>query len=405
MSNNYSINTLIIEAQNNVRPYAHCEYTQGFIVFDRLDGNKEVWRRLSDFPSFTSGAFNAAQDYQKYVNTKAHPLTAMRRAGEAAEANQLALLLSSDSHGPHQQRRGFFKPWAYLTLPDNDSGRAYRLADNFILGVASRERVYLFDVRSGELVQTIDNIQGEVRAPLAPSIETLSASLQRRVGLIGDAITTWEEEDDILGGICYIDHNDDFVFLCGEVSLRVFDRKAGGQCVLHMLCGGMVGPRWFRLGEWERYFDRSADGELEVQPESQRLVGQDIQYYEADRLTRGHGLYDDMFVAGESILWDCPNIHTHAQLLDTIVHVSDCGKHLAALTTNSRLILLPYFSRCLVTAKNRFPIHEIAQEVIIGNTTFDNPIIEDASIYLAFCGENIGVATVSPFFSKEKTCI
>ncbi|KAG6819969.1 hypothetical protein H0H93_006945 [Arthromyces matolae] len=35
--------------QSHVRPYAHCEYGEGFVIWDYLDGSKEVWRRVEDW--------------------------------------------------------------------------------------------------------------------------------------------------------------------------------------------------------------------------------------------------------------------------------------------------------------------------------------------------------------------
>ncbi|KAG6863439.1 hypothetical protein C0993_011448, partial [Termitomyces sp. T159_Od127] len=34
---------------SHVRPYAHCEYEEGFVIFDYIDGSKEVWRHIPDW--------------------------------------------------------------------------------------------------------------------------------------------------------------------------------------------------------------------------------------------------------------------------------------------------------------------------------------------------------------------
>jgi hypothetical protein len=255
-----------------------------------MDGNWEVWRRLCDFPSFSSGALSDAEDYIQYVVPKAHPTSAMRYAGEAVEASRLAEPIDAKhNYEARHLKRGFFRPWAHLILPRKDLATAYRLSDNFILGVASHERVYLFDVRSGKLVQTIDNIQ---QIP-----KTYSNAAQKKIGnnFMSDTNTSWQERSNALGKISYIDHNNDFVFLCGRVSIRVYSRKLGGKCVLDMRCDATVGSGLFRLGDPVH----SLDSRGQYDWHKRRIIDQDIQYCASTLGSSMRTLRNDTCMAGK----------------------------------------------------------------------------------------------------------
>jgi len=115
--------------QSYVRPYAHCEYENGYLVFDREDGQKEVWRLASDF---------AAEDE---VAARAPPNNEQMHASARAATVY------------HQYApRGQFRPWALMAFPEPT--RAYRLAYPTLIS-ASYEHAFLHDVRTGSLVQTI----------------------------------------------------------------------------------------------------------------------------------------------------------------------------------------------------------------------------------------------------------
>ncbi|KAJ8494397.1 hypothetical protein ONZ45_g13249 [Pleurotus djamor] len=121
---------LISENQGYVRPYAHCEYGQGYIVFDRFDGHKEVWRRACDFDSSPLPEESLPAPFQ---------LEAYRKTLE-----------------DHPNIRGHFRPWLLLTPP------APTLAYRFIyptLLVCGHDQAFLYDIPSGQLIQTIKDIQ------------------------------------------------------------------------------------------------------------------------------------------------------------------------------------------------------------------------------------------------------
>ncbi|TFK47359.1 hypothetical protein OE88DRAFT_795133 [Heliocybe sulcata] len=109
---------------NYVRPYAHCEYSNGFLIFDQLGGLKEVWCLSSRYPPGT------------------HP-----ECSRPDERQELASLHAANSHGT-----ALFRPWALLKMPT--ATHAFRFVYPTLL-VASRENAFLFDIPTGKLVQTI----------------------------------------------------------------------------------------------------------------------------------------------------------------------------------------------------------------------------------------------------------
>ncbi|OBZ69689.1 hypothetical protein A0H81_10461 [Grifola frondosa] len=154
--------------QPYVRRYAHCEYENGFIIFDRLGTFKEVWRLAADFdPTEVPSIFPPFSDQ-------------LDASDEAAEQYQ------SDT------RRGHFKPWAMINTPE--FGRAFRFAYPTLL-VSGTLKAYLYDVRSAALVQVINDVQD---TPL---------------GVFSD--------------INYVDVSDQHVFICMSQELRVFNRPDG----------------------------------------------------------------------------------------------------------------------------------------------------------------------------------
>lgn len=161
--------------QYYVRSYAHCEYENGYLVFDRFDGKKEVWRLASDFV-----------DGEPEVAPYAPPDEKQKRTYEF-----FATVPPHRRYAPH----GHFRPWAKLSFPTFT--RAYRLAYPTLL-CAGMDRAYLHDVRTGRLIQSID---------IRP-------------------------ED-----ICYVDVNERYVFVCEPEALHVFSRADGGNEVLRIQRG------------------------------------------------------------------------------------------------------------------------------------------------------------------------
>ncbi|KAH9019012.1 hypothetical protein EDB85DRAFT_2294341 [Lactarius pseudohatsudake] len=144
-----------------VRPFSHCEYDNGYLVFDRMSEEKEVWRLASDFSAEGEVATHSPPDV------------------EQMDASACAATVY------HQYApRGQFRPWAVLALPSFTI--MYRLAYPTLIFANSRH-AFLYDLRTGSLVQTID--------------------LQ----------------------ICYVDVNERYVFVCEPHAVHVFSRESGNE--------------------------------------------------------------------------------------------------------------------------------------------------------------------------------
>ncbi|KAI6017465.1 hypothetical protein EDC04DRAFT_2576716 [Pisolithus marmoratus] len=170
---------------SHVVEYAHCEYDHGYIVFNRRDNDKEVWRRVVDAGN---------EDHC----TASPPDSGMLSAWTAGIPRWHA----STHHG-------HFKPWALLRMPE--STRAFRLSHLTLL-VSGSENAYLWDVSEGRLVETIGDIQ-------------------RRY------------HDKTLGSIKYVEVNDKYAFICGSNQLRIFER-GGGALVYGLSPRSLLGKVW-----------------------------------------------------------------------------------------------------------------------------------------------------------------
>ncbi|KAH9038547.1 hypothetical protein EDB85DRAFT_2189366 [Lactarius pseudohatsudake] len=152
-----------------VRPYAHCEYDNGYLVFDRKDGAKEVWRLASDLSTEGEVAADAPPD-SRQMDASARAVMVYRQ------------------YAP----RGQFRPWALLTFPE--ATRAYRLAYPTLI-CASDDHAFLHDVRTGSLVQTIGI---DIRLPE-------------------------------LNSVSYVDVNERHVFVSEKDAVHVFSRESGSE--------------------------------------------------------------------------------------------------------------------------------------------------------------------------------
>ncbi|KII85598.1 hypothetical protein PLICRDRAFT_31764 [Plicaturopsis crispa FD-325 SS-3] len=152
-----------------VRPYAHCEYSNGYLVFDRVGGFKEVWRLASD----AAGAERptaSSPDSEQWLESEA----------------------SARRYVSSTTRKGHFEPWALLRLPEH--GRAFRLVYPTLL-VASANSAFMWDVTTGEQLTTIRDTQ--------------------RCG------------EGYMGGINYVEVSDHYAIVCGSEKLRIFSRSDG----------------------------------------------------------------------------------------------------------------------------------------------------------------------------------
>ncbi|KAF9455949.1 hypothetical protein BDZ94DRAFT_1230369 [Collybia nuda] len=168
----------ILWSLSKVRRHAHCEYGEGYVIFDFSDGAKEVWRRTDDY--------DLSQAEQRVPSS----LPSSRQV----QASDVSAALF-----PGPSTRGHFRPWGLLYPPQPT--RAFRFVYP-ILGAAAWDHVFLWDVRTGALVQTIENTQ---------------------CGSDGNL--------QFLGDINYIEVGQKHVFLCGVHGLRGFSRETG-RCIL-----------------------------------------------------------------------------------------------------------------------------------------------------------------------------
>lgn len=160
--------------QAYVHQYAHIEYSSGYLTFNRLDGSHEVWRLARHIPDgvYTSEAPPDDIQLNVYGWAKAMFGTAL----ETSIAPSIAVHL-----------RGHFRPHALLDPPED--GFASRCVHPTLV-ISGSSSLFLYDVPSGRLEQTIPNVIGE----------------EERVG--------------------YVDVNEDWVLMCAsDGGLSVFSRK------------------------------------------------------------------------------------------------------------------------------------------------------------------------------------
>ena len=140
------------------------------MIFDRNDGNREVWRRVSGMPE---------HDVDE---------------SSAPDANQLEV------YGLQSYRTdwdGYFKPWAVLHMPEPTS--AYRFVYPTLI-VAAYDRAYLWDIPSGKLIQTMEGFQ---------------------------LIISDNGSNHYLQAIVNVEISERHVFIAGQLYLRVFYRETG----------------------------------------------------------------------------------------------------------------------------------------------------------------------------------
>ena len=146
-----------------VRRCAHCEYDNGFLIFDRPWQAKEVWR--------------LAKDFNPEDVTSAAP-------------DDMQLRASDYARGRHQEydERGHFRPWSLITL--TELTWAFRFVYPTLI-IAGLHHAYLYNVCTMELVQVIDGIT----------------------------------EQDMK--IYYVDLSSRHVFICHQHGVRIFSRESG----------------------------------------------------------------------------------------------------------------------------------------------------------------------------------
>ena len=167
--------------------------------------NVEVWRCSAEYQDVDEPSWHVIQE--------AKPTARQLKASAAAVGK----------HGT----RGNFLPWADLS---RSGGRGVARFSFPFVGVTTPEEVYIWDVRTGAPVQAMLNIQ--------------------QLNYIDG-----DDDDDeswCLGEVSDINLTDRYVFVCGTVSLRIFDRSIRG--VVGMGCERAVSVEdispYNVLGNW-----------------------------------------------------------------------------------------------------------------------------------------------------------
>jgi len=169
-------------------PLAHCEYDEGYLVFNRLNNYKEVWRRRIDVLGVPADAW-PSEPHNK-------PDLRMIEAYLAARDKYLDPSRDEDP----DLIRGQFVPWAcLLTAEDPEEDPGFQLTRGTLL-VSGASSAFLYGIEKAELQQTI------------------------QVHPAG------------FGELRYVDVSEHHVFMAGTFQLNVYDR-ASGSCVLNIPSG------------------------------------------------------------------------------------------------------------------------------------------------------------------------
>ncbi|KZP28040.1 hypothetical protein FIBSPDRAFT_947948 [Athelia psychrophila] len=162
--------------QSHVVDYAHCEYDAGFLVFTGQTGNLEVWRLADDFDD-TPGPLESQPEEEQ--------IRASDSAGEQYQSNT---------------SRGHFRAWALMQPPATT--RASRFVYPTLIAVGQTQ-AFLWDIITGRLIITIDNIDGMV-------------------------------DGEPLGRIKYVEFNKNYVVICGSNQLRIFANRPQSTLLYHI---------------------------------------------------------------------------------------------------------------------------------------------------------------------------
>lgn len=154
-----------------MRAHAHCDYDNGFLVFDRLGHAKEIWRLVCDAGEGETASHAPPDDKQ----TKYHEQSYAR-------------------HPVTVDNRGHFRPWALISYPEKTL--AFRFVYPTLL-TSGEHHIYLHDVRTGEQIRVLENA-------------------------VLDSSPAWNM-------VTYLELSERHVFIATEDWVRVFSRADGSQ--------------------------------------------------------------------------------------------------------------------------------------------------------------------------------
>ncbi|KAJ3509853.1 hypothetical protein NLJ89_g4998 [Agrocybe chaxingu] len=320
--------------EDYVRPYVNIEYSEGFLIFDRLEDDCEVWRILEPHsPDIepTKLASGSAPDDKQITRS----LEALQIARDLADA------------GPEVEDsnlRGCFVACALIRPPERT--KAHRLVYPTLITL-SPDAAYLWHLPSGHLVEVLQGVEGSGNE-------------------------TQDEYD--INHIRSVDQSPRHVFAAGKKGLRVFARMAemdGLERTSSPLSRPAHLPHAFlaisssgrRHGRWSYRLK----GQSGTQHDDSELVPYEIAVEEKE-LTKEETRVVDKFRA---------------------INVSPCGSHFVALLFGCRLLIVPHFERLLHQSNSKEEVYNNTLEVHLGSP------MSSTSLHLAYDEGDEGVGRVS----------
>ncbi|KAK7030833.1 hypothetical protein VNI00_013941 [Paramarasmius palmivorus] len=324
-----------------VKEYAHIEYQNGYLIFDRIGGKKEVWRLATIHdPSPPDPTEQTIQLPPPYP-----------------QQDQLTASLTAAAAYTHTYPRGHFVPHALLQFPRPT--RAFRFVYPTLL-VGGWDEAYCWDVPTRKLAQTISRTQ-EPTVPSSPSAEE------------GDTVVL-----DPLGELNYVEVSEKHVFICGSNTLRVFDRQSG-KCVLDMPSA--------RRHYGSKVVKVTGEAETQTPTPSYAVAAS----FNPDWKWRIVGAGEGSVLARLRSFGVDPDPEDHRRVHDEFVavHVSPCGSHFVAMLCSSSLVVVRDFLS--VPLRDQEALSEHATQLVLG--TQNSP-----AKYLAFDRGKVAVATTTGLF-------
>lgn len=302
-----------------MRTHAHLEYENGFLIFDRFDSDKEVWRLSTDL--------NPSE-----IPVHASPDNRQLNAGQISGAT-------------YPTSRARFKPWCLIhTLQPTF---AYRFSYP-TLAVVSIDAAYLWDLTSATLVQIIH-------------IHNV------------DPFDNDHDHDDRTT-TSYVDVSAQHLFICMEQELRILNRSDGSLA--------------FRIHSQSTFAKARV-----LLAQGRRDTPNVVVPIKAQVLAAAgpRNMPLPSFVAGM-----IPSASLTAATSDQHLipaHVSKCGRHLVALLSDNRLLLIEDFER---VARGDVSLANAALELYI---TLPRDAMPNG-VYLAYEFGRVSVITVRrlPYF-------
>ncbi|KAF8804780.1 hypothetical protein BYT27DRAFT_7243584 [Phlegmacium glaucopus] len=312
--------------------FVHLEYDGGFMIFNRDDGNKEVWRRTAEIPipPHTTSHGGAADALQIEPEFEIDPASSpderqLHVMDYISHLTRSSPLPSSSSAAPAELAnfKAHFTPHAVLHMPEPTS--AFRCVYPHLL-VAGLEKAFVWDVRTGTLLETVEGIQ-----VIQPG---------------GGGRQGEEEEEDqdtntvpqFLGRVRYVDISPRHLFFVGGNLLRVFSR-ATGNCVLDI-----PSTRW-RYGRWR--WEVASNMGVGV---GNGIGRNDVEERDTYAEAKEEGREVVRMLATTRLPIGSFELYSSARrVIDEFiaVHVSSDGKHLVALLGGSRLVIIHHFEALL----------------------------------------------------------